>query len=51
MMHLPGNLPPGMDPYAGMSAEEKKTIPPDKLKSILRKIIMIGRLAETVKNI
>ena len=53
MMQLPGHgggLPVdfgGMD-YSQMSEEQKKTIPPDKLKSILRKIILIGRLAETV---
>ena len=34
--------------YQNMTEEERKTIPPDKLKSILRKIILIGRLADTV---
>ena len=34
--------------YQNMTEEERKTIPPDKLKNILRKIIMIGRLADTV---
>ena len=36
--------------YQNMTEEERKTIPPDKLKSILRKIILIGRLADTVSN-
>ena len=44
-MQLPGGLP--ID-YHNMTEEQKKTSPPDKLKSILRKIILIGRLAETV---
>ena len=37
--------------YQNMTEEERKTIPPDKLKNILRKIIMIGRLADTVSYI
>ena len=36
--------------YQNMTEEERKTIPPDKLKSILRKIILIGRLADTVSK-
>ena len=36
--------------YQNMTEEERKTIPPDKLKSILRKIILIGRLADTVST-
>lgn len=41
---------PNMGPmdYQNMTEEERKTIPPDKLKNILRKIILIGRLADTV---
>ena len=37
--------------YQNMTEEERKTIPPDKLKNILRKIIMIGRLADTVSKL
>ena len=48
MMASPNMMSP-MD-YQNMTEEERKTIPPDKLKSILRKIILIGRLADTVSQ-
>ena len=37
------------DDYGG-DQDGNKNVAPDKLKSILRKIIMIGRLAEPVSN-